>query len=183
MITKITILLLLCMNQFVANGQTIPDSYLQTLSGDSIKLSQYQGKKVMIIVLPVSHTAEDSIILVNVETTYQRYKDSVVFIGVPSYEDGYADSLSTDIKAWYRDTLHLTFAITKGMYTHNSSGSEQAFLFRWLTTENMNGHFGADITTHGQKFVLNEHGELHGVYSETTLLSTKLMGIIVGMDN
>ncbi len=183
MITKITVLLLLFMNQLGANGQTAPDSYLQTLSDDSIKLSQFQGKKVMIIVLPVSHTAEDSIILVNLETTYQQYKDSVVFIGVPSYEDGYADSLSTDTKAWYRDTLHLTFAITKGMYTHNRSGSEQVFLFRWLTTETMNGHFGADITTHGQKFVLNEHGELHGVYSETTMLSTKLMGIIVGMDN
>jgi glutathione peroxidase-family protein len=179
MTTKITVILLLCVSHFFAKAQAVPGNYLLTLNGDSAQLSQYQGKKILLIVLPVSHAAEDSAVLLNIESIYQQYKDSITFIGVPSYEDGYVDSLSTDIKAWYIDTLHLSFIITTGMYTRNSSGSQQSYLFQWLTTETMNGHFGTDITTHGQKFLLNQYGELKAVFDAGTALDERLMNFIL----
>lgn len=172
-------IMLFCSCNFFAKAQVIPDSALPTINGDTMQLSQYQGKKVLLIVIPVSHAMDDSSTLINIENFYQRYKESITFIGVPSYEDGYVDSVSTNIKAWYRDTLHLSFIITTGMFTRNISGSHQAYLFQWLTNENRNGHFGTDIIAHGQKFLLNESGELKAVFDAGTALDGRLMDLII----
>lgn len=179
MTRKIINIIIFCTCHFFIKAQIIPDSVLQTINGDTIQLSQYHGKKLLLIVLPVSHLMEDSLLLISIENIYQQYKDSITFIGVPSYEDGYVDSVSTDIKAWYRDTLHLSFIITTVMYTRNSSGSQQSYLFQWLTNENLNGHFGTDITTYGQKFLLNSSGELKAVFDAVTPLDNRLLNFIL----
>ncbi len=166
---------------FWANAQSIPNSSMQTIEGDNIQLSMYQGKKLLVIVLPVSHSIDDSLMLLNIESAFSQYKDSIAFIGVPSYEDGYADSTNTDIENWYKNILHLSFTITSGMYTHNSSGGQQSSLFQWLTNETLNGHFGTDTNTYGQKFLINQDGELKGVFDPTTPLYDSLMNLMVEM--
>ncbi len=179
MTRKIIGVLLFCTCHFVARSQVVPDSSLQTIDGDTIQLKQYPEKNILLVVIPVSHTPEDSSWLLTLEGTYQQYKDSLTLIAVPSYEDGYVDSMSAAIKAWYRDTLHLGFIITTGMYTRNSSGDQQSWLFQWLTSENRNGHFGTDVATYGQKFVLKPTGELKAVFDAATPFSGILMNIIL----
>lgn len=181
MTRKIIAIVIFCICHFFAKAQTVPDSSLTTINGDTIHLSQYQGKRLILIVLPVSHNIEDSLTLISMDSTYQQYKDSITFIGIPSYEDGYDDSTIAATKAWYRDTLKLSFIITTGMFTRNSSGTLQTYLFKWLTNENGNGHFGTDITTYGQKFLLNPSGELKAVFDAATALDNRLMSFILGM--
>ena len=178
MVLKIISLFFICTCSLLAAGQTVPADSIPLIDSGSISLSQYAGKKIMLITIPVNHSEADSLTLINTEAIYQQYKDSMVFIAVPSYEDGYADTLQPAIKSWYRDTLHLSFIITTGMYTYNSSGSQQAYLFQWLTTETLNGHFGADVTGNWHKFLLNAAGGLNGVFSEGTKLSVGLIDAI-----
>jgi glutathione peroxidase-family protein len=179
MTRKIISMLLFCSCHFFAKSQVVPDSSLTTIDGDTIQLKQYPGKNILLVVIPVSHTPADSLWLLNLDGTYQQYKDSLTLIAVPSYEDGYVDSVSADTKAWYRDTLHLGFIITTGMFTRNSSGEQQSWLFQWLTNENRNGHFGTDLTTYGQKFVLKPTGELKAVFDAATPFSGTLMNIVL----
>lgn len=64
------------------------------------------------------------------------------------------------------------------MYTRNSS-IDQAGIFNWLTSDQLNGHFGTAISGNGQKFLLNNKGELQSVFDAGTALSNKLMDFVV----
>lgn len=172
-------LVLICCCIQVAHAQSIPNTTITTIDGDSIELNQYHGKKLIIMVLPVTHSEADSLALLKIDSTYQQFKDSLNFIGVISYEDGYADSLQAVLKDWYRNTLHLGFTITTGLYTHTNSGEQQAPVFQWLSTEALNGHFGTGIHTFGQKFILNENGEMNAMLDETTRLTPRLLQAIL----
>lgn len=166
---------------FSAQAQSIPNAVIKTIDGDSITLNQFSGKKIIIMTLPVSHSEADSLMLLKADSAYQQFKDSLAFIGVPSYEDGYTDSLQADIKYWYRDVLHLGFIITTGMYTHSSSESMQSSIFKWLTVDSLNGHFSFEINKYGQKFMLNEQGEIKAVLDETTSLTSRLLRTILSV--
>lgn len=182
MVKNIISLILLSACLFSAAAQTVPADSVVTIDGNSISLSQYAGKKIMLIVIPVSHNEADSLLLLQTETVYQQYKDSIEFIGIPSYEDGYTDSVSTEIKNWYGNTLQLHFTITTGMYTRNSSSEQQSWLFKWLTTESLNGHFGTEVTGNWQKFLLNASGELKAVFDSTTPLSSYLLNMLMNTE-
>ena len=160
-------------------GQSAPAVSLHGIDGDSLQIGQYQGKKIIIVMLPVGNSLVESEWLTAIESSYQQYKDSVTIVGIPSYEDGYNDSLIPALKNWYRNTLHLNFFITMGMYTHNSSGAQQHQLLQWLTTEKQNGHFGTGINTWGQKFVLDKTGQLRAVFDSDTPLDETLMRFII----
>jgi glutathione peroxidase len=171
------IILFCCCCCFFAEAQTVPADSIALMDSGSISLQQYAGKKIIIVAIPVGRSETDSLQLLLTESIYQQYKDSVEFIGVPSIEDGYADSLNAETKAWYRDVLHISFPITTGMHTRNSSGALQHPLFRWLTDETLNGHFRTEVNGNWQKFLLNAAGELIGVFSAETELNGSLMGM------
>jgi glutathione peroxidase-family protein len=162
-----------------AKAQPTDSLTFNTIDGDSINLNQFAGKKVMLILLPIDTLEADSLFLVHIDSVARVYADSIEFIGVPSYEEGYQDSLLASIKTWYRDRMQLSFKITTGTYTYNSSGALQHPLFRWITDEEQNGHLEADIDSYGQKFLLNNNGGLMAVLSKNTMLKAKLMTALI----
>jgi glutathione peroxidase-family protein len=160
-------------------AQVIPNAQVTTIDGDTIQLNSFLGKKIMIVVLPISHSPSDSLELINIESMNKLYNQKLTIIGVPSYEDGFHDSLQFDLKDWYRNKLQLSFTITNGMYTQNSSGDMQSPAFKWLTAETLNGHFATNIISYGQKFFLNELGELKVVLDSATLLNQNILDLIM----
>ncbi len=178
---KIIPLILFCCCHFMVNAQTMPVTFLPTIDGDTIQLSQLQGKKIIFVVLPVRHGPQDSTWLLNLDKVYRQHQASIAVIAVPSFEDGYVEAQQADVKNWYRNPLNLSYVITTGMYTRSSSGRQQSALFQWLTNETLNGHFRTDINGYGQIFVLNRAGELKAVFDASTQLTKKMIDIIKGM--
>ncbi|MES2849440.1 MAG: hypothetical protein V4685_10320 [Bacteroidota bacterium] len=160
-------------------AQEVTSINISMINGDTISLDQFAGKKIMLVLLPVDTLEADSLFLLHIDSTARAYADSIEFIGIPSYEDGYRDSIHASVKNWYNDRLHLSFKITVGMYTHNSSGVLQHPLFKWITDEEQNGHLEATISGYGQKFLLNKSGGLMAVLSSGTMLKTKLMNALI----
>ena len=47
-------------------AQVIPNAQVTTIDGDTIQLNSFLGKKIMIVVLPISHSPSDSLELINI---------------------------------------------------------------------------------------------------------------------
>ena len=141
---------------------------ITTADGNDVSLDQYQGKKVLIVVLPVTKTSQDSVLLIAMDSIVKFGTAAV--IGVPSYEDGFQDDSSESLTTWYRSLAGDSVVITQGMNTRKGS-PYQSDLFAWLTSKDLNGHFDQDVMGAGTKYLINETGDLYGVASPEALLT------------
>jgi len=132
------------------------------LNGDTVSFARYYGTKLLIVVLPVTQTAEDSGYMYKLDSISSLYAGRLNVIGVLSYEDGYADSLLPALQSWYGSLPGANLLVTQGMYTRRDSTSQHP-LFNWLTHADQNAHFDIDVTGTGQTFFINEEGQLYSV--------------------
>lgn len=141
--------------------RSIYDFNLITPDGNELPLNAFEGKKLMIVILPSTTTPADSAMLLQLDSLNQTYKDSVTMIGVPSYEDGFNDDDAAYLLDFYQTLLGEGFVIAGGTHTHKAE--EQSEIFSYLTHAEQNGHFDEDITGIGQKFFISSTGMLTGV--------------------
>lgn len=148
---------------------------LKTIDGDKIDLSQYKGKKMLFIVLPISN--QDTTILIGQLVQLQaKYQSSVVIIGIPSEEAGYEAADANKFKKMYKDAS-ANFIITEGMKVKKGGG--QSLLFQWLTNKDQNHHFDQDVQGVGSKFFVDEGGGLYAVMGPQLKLTNPLMDRIL----
>jgi glutathione peroxidase-family protein len=138
------------------------DLSVTTTDGNDLPLSQYQGRKMMVLVLPVTQTGADSALLQLLDTLSIRYADSITMVGVPSYEDGFADDSLESLLPWWRSLLGEQFLITGGMSTRKLS-AYQTPLFSYLTHADQNSYFDGDVAGAGEKFFIDQDGDLCGI--------------------
>lgn len=136
------------------------------IEGGVQQLSTYQGKKILIVTLPVSRNASADSLLFSLDTLASARVTSLKVIAVPSYEDGFTNAQRAQLKQWYRSKLSSSILITDGLYTRSSSGNQQHPLFKWLTKLAENEAFDVDISSPGCKFFTNSSGRLYGVLKE-----------------
>jgi len=143
------------------------DFTITTNDGREQSLSVYRGKNIMIVILPSTQNDTTSAILNSLDSLHRELKDSLTIIGIPSYEDGYADDSLESIMSWYHSVLDTDFVVAQAMNTSKSS-PYQSELFHWLTHAEENGHFDQDAMGAGEKFIMTTDGALHGLISPDT---------------
>lgn len=142
---------------------------------DTIRpLSVFAGTRVMVVILPVTQTADDSAYVIKLDSICDMYAGRLKVLGVLSYEDGYSDSAGATIKSWYAAIKSSNLIITTGIYTHKSSTGQHDF-FGWLTHADQNVHFDDEVSGVGEKFFIDERGALFSVYGPEVGLSTRLV--------
>lgn len=153
----------------------IYDITIKTIDGDRIALSQYKGKKLLFILLPLS--AQDATLSINdLAQLQKKYQGSLVVIGIPSGEAGYKEQDVDKLKKMYREAS-ANIIIAEGMKA--KKGAEQSALFQWLTNKDLNRHFDQDVEGAGSKFFVDESGELYAVMGPKTALTNPLIDRIV----
>lgn len=163
---------------FLISGVYVESIYTHSvisIEGVNKPLSAYQGKKILIMTLPIQQNASNDSLLHSLDSIRNIYSDSLVIIGVPSYEDGFTPSLKASLTQWYRTILHQDIIITDGLYSRKTSGTQQHPLFRWLTDKNKNGHFDKDVNGPRNKFFVWKDGELTGVVGAQTRIGGNTM--------
>jgi glutathione peroxidase len=141
------------------------------IEGGSQALSAYQGKKILVITLPlVQNPAADSL-LYSLDTLAAAHTSTLKVIAVPAVEDGYTSAQKTALQQWYRSKLGNHILITEGLYTRKTSGTQQHPLFKWLTSDTQNDAFDIDVEGPGFKFFANEEGKLYGVLRSHSTIS------------
>lgn len=158
------------------SAQVIPNFGFQNLNGDSVNISEYSGKKLMVVMLPITKSLEDSSFIIKINNFLDSHHDSVSFLGVLSNEEGYNESIKSDLQHWFYTQLDMEYKIVKNIYTH--TGSEQSGFVKWLSNEEDNGHFNLVIDSPFKVFLINERGELKSIVNSANISSETLENVL-----
>jgi glutathione peroxidase-family protein len=145
----------------------VSDSIAQLIKG-------FPGKKVLIVVLPVTQTSKDNSMLKQLDSISRVHPYDLKVIGVPSVEDGADMNYSTSLNHFYRGILNDNISITNYVNTRKTS-TNQDKLFAWLTHAAQNRHFDSDVKNVWTMFILDEKGELKGVLGTSTHLPLRIL--------
>jgi glutathione peroxidase-family protein len=145
---------------------SIYDYSFTKIEGGTHVMSSCQGKKILIITLPIQQSATADSMLYSLDTLAAARSTTLSVIAVPSYEDGYTTAQQGQLQQWYRSKLGSYVIISEGLYTRKTSGSQQHGLFKWLTTDTQNGNFNIDVTGPGNKFFVTSTGVLYGALTK-----------------
>ncbi len=143
------------------------------MNGELFSLSSCEGKKILIVTLPISNNPTSDSLLYSLDSIAILHAAEIKVIAVPSYEDGFKEALKTDLNNWYHSKLNQNIIITDGLYTRNTSGNLQHPLFKWLSTISNNGSFDVEIKGPNHKFFVSPSGKLYGVLQPHTKIWSK----------
>ena len=149
--------------------------HITTINGDDKSLEEFRGKKILVVVVPVTKTPDDSVYPRSIDSISTTYSENLSVIAVPSFEDGYDSANLEDLRSYYEGLIGNQVTLTEGMYTRKTTQGLQHELFSWLTHKEENIHFDLDVEGPGQGFFVNEEGELYGVVSPEVGFTEKLM--------
>jgi glutathione peroxidase len=155
--TSMLKLLLFVSGVFYLTG--IYDLSLSDANGNTFNLGAFKGKKILLV--NVASSGKYSNQLSSLEQLYQKYKDSLVVIAVPSNSFGNEQRSDSEIKQYLSNQFHAHFIITGKV---SASGSNQSAVFKWLTHSNENKVMDNTINGDFWKFLIDEKGNLVGAF-------------------
>tara|TARA_Y100000589_G_scaffold146561_1_gene140212 strand:+ start:177 stop:695 length:519 start_codon:yes stop_codon:yes gene_type:complete len=150
------ILITLLSTIILSNTSNIYDISLKRISGESFNLSEFKGKKLLIVntASKCGYTSQYG----DLEKLYQEYKDKLEIIGMPCNQFmGQEPGNNSEISSFCKKNYGVSFTLLeKG----NVKGSNQHPLYGWLTKKENNGVDNFSISWNFNKFLLDENGKL-----------------------
>lgn len=138
---------------------SVYDFSVELISGDTISLAAYKGKKIVIV-----NTASDCGYTGQYEELQQLYasnKDSIVIIGFPANDFKEQEKgTNQEIAAFCKKNYGVEFPIAAK--TSVVKGDAQHPLFKWLSDPSQNGWNKEAPSWNFSKYVINEEGVLLG---------------------
>lgn len=143
---------------------TIYDFKVKAIDGKEIDLSQYKGKKILIV-----NTASECGFTPQYEDLqklHETHGDKVVILGFPCNNFGGQEPGSgADIQTFCKKNYGVTFQMLEKV---NVKGKDVAPIYQWLTDKSKNGWNDKAPTWNFCKYLINEKGELIKYYGSTT---------------
>ncbi len=136
--------------------KTLYDFTATTLNGKPITLKQFAGKKVVILntASQCGYTPQYD----DWETFYKAHGDKVVVLGFPANNFmGQEPGTNTEIAQFCKKNYGVTFPMFEKV---SVLGSDQAPIYKWLTTKALNGWNDKSPTWNFCKYVIDEKGLL-----------------------
>lgn len=143
---------------FAQNKQkNLYDFTVIDIDGKKFDLSQFKGKKVMIVNVAskCGFTPQYELL----QELYDEYKDTgFVIIGFPAnnFKDQEPGS-NKEIKEFCTLNYGVTFPMMEKI---SVAGNDQAPLYKWLTQKSENGKIDQEVTWNFQKFLIDKKGNL-----------------------
>lgn len=152
--------------------QMIYEFKVTQLNGKPLDMAQYKGKKILIVntASKCGYTPQYK----ELEALYQKYKDRMVIIGFPANDFGAQEPGSNEeIAQFCSSTYNVTFPMSQKI---SVKGDDMAPIYQWLTNMQYNRFKNSEVKWNFQKYLINEKGELVGVFeSKVTPLSKELI--------
>lgn len=153
-----------------AQEKSIYDFKVETIEGELISLSEFKGKKIMIV-----NTASKCGFTPQYEQLQELYEkyggDDFVILGFPS-NDFMKQEPGTDeeIAVFCQKNYGVTFPM---MSKISVKGSEIAPLYEYLTNKNLNSHSDSKVKWNFQKYLIGKDGMLEEIYYSKTVPTDK----------
>lgn len=135
--------------------KSVYDFKLKSIDGKELNLSQYKGKKLLIVntASECGYTKQYA----ELQKLAQAYKGNLVVIGFPANNFGGQEPGSdTEIRQFCSKNYGVTFPLAAKV---SVKGGDINPLFAWLTSQK-NPDFTGDIKWNFEKFLIDENGQL-----------------------
>ncbi|QZE15974.1 glutathione peroxidase [Halosquirtibacter laminarini] len=141
------------------------DYEVETIDGDIISMSQFKGKKILIVntASKCGFTSQYK----QLQDIYLKYKDlGFVIIGFPCNDFGKQEPEKEDkIKSFCSINYGVTFPMMSKIHV---KGDNKSPLYEWLTSKKLNNVKSSSVKWNFQKYAINRDGTLHDYYYPTT---------------
>ena len=140
----------------MASNNSIHQFSIKGLTGGVVDFSAFRGKKIL-----VANTASECGLTPQykqLQELQDQFSDSLVVVGIPCNDFGGQEPGSADtIASFCERNYGVTFPLTEKLST---KAPNQAPIFQFLTTKEMNGLQDDEIKWNFHKFLLDEEGQL-----------------------
>lgn len=145
-------------------ASSIYEFKVEGLEGGTIDLSQYKGKKIMIV--NTASKCGNTPQYKELEELYEKYQDKLVIIGFPANNFGAQEPGSNEeIKEFCTKNYGVTFPMAAKV---SVKGDDIAPIFKYLTDEAKKLGFEDPVKWNFTKFLLDENGKLITVIHNKT---------------
>ncbi len=149
----------------------IYDIKINSLSGESVDLSELKGKKILFV-----NTASEcgfTSQYKGLQELHEKYKGKLVIIGLPCNQfGGQEPGNAKQIQSFCQVNYGVDFLMTEKI---DVKGSVQHALYNWLTNKEINGNKSSSVKWNFQKYLVDEQGRLVDYYlSMTKPMSSKI---------
>ena len=153
-----------------AQSKNFYDFTVQTIDGKSVSLSEYKGKKVLVV--NVASKCGLTPQYKQLQELYDKYgKENFVILGFPANNFGQQEPGTNEE---IQEFCSLNYGVTFPMMAKISvKGDDIDPLYSWLTQKAGNGKQDAEVTWNFQKFLVDENGNWVGSYEPKTLPNAK----------
>jgi len=140
----------------IIGSVSIYDFKVPGLEGGTIDLSQYKGKKILIV--NTASKCGNTPQYADLEKLYEKYKDKLVIIGFPANNFGQQEpGTNSEIKEFCTKNYGVTFPMAEKV---SVKGDDVAPIFKYLTDEAQKLGFEDPIKWNFTKFLIDENGKL-----------------------
>ena len=136
-----------------------------SLSGDTLSMSDYKGKKILIVNVAskCGYTPQYK----NLQNLYENYKDEIVVLGFPSNDFLWQEPGSSDEIATF---CNVNYGVSFPMFQKvKVRGGKKHPIYKWLSEKSKNGWNDKGPSWNFCKYILDEEGELIGRFGSKTL--------------
>ena len=141
-------------------GKSLYDFTLNGITGEPIELSQYRGKKLLIVntASKCGYTPQYE----GLQELHDKYGDKVIILAFPSNDFASQEpGTNAEIASFCKENYGVTFQIFEKI---SVKGKEQHPLYGWLSTKKMNGWNEQTPKWNFCKYLINENGDLTKYY-------------------
>jgi glutathione peroxidase len=135
------------------------DFTMKDIKGKDVKLSQYQGKVVLLVNVAsrCGYTPQYS----GLEKLYEKYKDDgLVVVGVPANEFGKQEpGTDEEIQKFCTGTYNVTFPMMSKVVV---KGKDICPLYKFLTSNDTDPQFAGDVKWNFERFLIDRSGKVVG---------------------
>ncbi|TXI33880.1 MAG: glutathione peroxidase [Niabella sp.] len=146
------------------SSDSIYDFRIKGLTGGTINLSDYKGKKILIV--NTASKCGNTPQYEGLETLYEKYKDKLVVIGFPANNFMWQEPGSNkEIAEFCKKNYGVSFPMAAKV---SVKGKNIAPIYQYLIEQAKEKNFENPVSWNFGKFLLDEKGELIATFSPKT---------------
>ncbi len=142
-------------------SNTIYDYKLKNIKGEELDLSAFKGKKILLV-----NTASACGLTPQykqLEELNENFKDKLQVIGLPCNDfAGQEPGTEQEIEKFCEVNFGVSFPLTSKV---KIKGEQPDAIYQFLTKKELNGYADSEVAWNFQKYLVNESGELIGVFA------------------
>lgn len=167
--------IVLLMSMILMTASSVTEMKLKTLTGEEITLSQFKGKKILVVntASKCGYTKQYA----DLQKLYDKYSDKLEIVGMPCNQFmGQEPGSNEKIADFCKKNYGVSFTMLEKAKV---KGKEQHPLYSWLTKKSENGVLDAKVSWNFNKFLIDENGKMIAHFeSNVNPLSDEIVSLV-----